>query len=234
MVRRCFYQYLVLWGYLSVCSAVTLLDLIPFNFGQKRYDPSLGDYASQGVGFINYLANVRPSVVAKTNQFQQTNLLGLADTKGIPDLPGLPNIPLLSGVPAVPGLAGSIPGAGGCLPKGTPLVNVASPSILQDLLRGIPGAQDLFKSLTKPAKIDPKSLMGKWYWVISTPSVLSRYCATSELNNVCKNLSVKPDLYLTARPRSRQHGKATVTAAVTNRMSVHVTCNQSYLTSVFV
>uniref|UniRef100_A0A915JFB4 Phosphatidic acid phosphatase type 2/haloperoxidase domain-containing protein n=1 Tax=Romanomermis culicivorax TaxID=13658 RepID=A0A915JFB4_ROMCU len=29
------------------------------------------------------------------------------------------------------------------------------------------------------------------------------------------------------------HGTATVTAAVTNRISVHVTCKQSYLTSVF-
>uniref|UniRef100_A0A915KV74 Uncharacterized protein n=1 Tax=Romanomermis culicivorax TaxID=13658 RepID=A0A915KV74_ROMCU len=29
------------------------------------------------------------------------------------------------------------------------------------------------------------------------------------------------------------HGTATVTAVVTDRISVHVTCNQSYLTSVF-
>uniref|UniRef100_A0A915KI90 Uncharacterized protein n=1 Tax=Romanomermis culicivorax TaxID=13658 RepID=A0A915KI90_ROMCU len=29
------------------------------------------------------------------------------------------------------------------------------------------------------------------------------------------------------------HGTTTVTATMTNRISVHVTCNQSYLTSVF-
>jgi len=66
------------------------------------------------------------------------------------------------------------------LPKGTPLVNPASPSIFQDLLRGVPGAQDLLKSLNRPKKVDPTKLMGKWYWVISTPSAHNRYCATSE------------------------------------------------------
>lgn len=149
--------------HLNYASGMGLLDWIPFNLGeQKVQQPTITDYASQGISLLNYISSIRPDSISKV---KETNLLGIPGVKGAPDLPGLPNVPLLKGVPVVPGISGSFPGVGACLPKGTPLINPASPSIFQDLLRGIPGAQDLLKSLNKPAKVDPSKLMGKWSWV---------------------------------------------------------------------
>uniref|UniRef100_A0A183DLA4 Protein SMG7 n=1 Tax=Gongylonema pulchrum TaxID=637853 RepID=A0A183DLA4_9BILA len=77
----------------------------------------------------------------------------------------LPQAALMDGVPAVPGVIGSLPGAGGCLPHRTPLVNQRSPSLFQNFLRYIPGAQDYLSSLVKTPNIDLHSLLGKYYWV---------------------------------------------------------------------
>lgn len=149
---------------LNCINGMGLWDWLPLNLGEEKVQqPTISDYASQGFGLINYITNIKPSNIDA--RFKDTNLLGIPGIKGAPDLPGLPNIPLLKGVPAVPGISGSFPGVGACLPKGTPLVNPASPSIFQDLLRGVPGAQDLLKSLNRPTKVDPTKLMGKWYWV---------------------------------------------------------------------
>lgn len=76
-----------------------------------------------------------------------------------------PQVTLLDGVPAVPGIIGSFPGAGGCLPRQTPLVNQRSPSLFQNFLRFIPGAQDYLSNLVKTPAIDVRSLLGKYYWV---------------------------------------------------------------------
>lgn len=128
----------------------------------------IGSLASQGLGLFNYFSSIQrnPSEAElKPNSANDINLLGIPGVKGVPDLPGLPNIGGLPGVPVVPGLAGSIPGVGACLPKGTPLINPSSPSFMQNLLRNVPGAQELLKSLQKLPNFEVSRCMGKWYWV---------------------------------------------------------------------
>uniref|UniRef100_A0A915BBZ1 Lipocalin domain-containing protein n=1 Tax=Parascaris univalens TaxID=6257 RepID=A0A915BBZ1_PARUN len=61
----------------------------------------------------------------------------------------LPQVTLLDGLPAVPGVVGSLPGIGGCLPAKMPLVSHTSPNFFQNFLRFIPGAQDYLNLLEK-------------------------------------------------------------------------------------
>lgn len=136
---------------------------------QQQRQTDLGSLASQGVGLFNYFSNLQRNPVEedkdKPNRNNDINFLGIPGIKGVPDIPGLPNIGGLPGVPVVPGLAGSFPGAGACLPKGTPLINPASPSFMQNLLRSVPGAQELLKSFQKIPFIEVERCMGKWFWV---------------------------------------------------------------------
>uniref|UniRef100_A0A1I7VDR4 Plug domain-containing protein n=1 Tax=Loa loa TaxID=7209 RepID=A0A1I7VDR4_LOALO len=74
----------------------------------------------------------------------------------------LPQVMLLDGIPSVPGIIGSFPGIGGCLLRRTPLVNQRSPSLFQNLLRFIPGAQDYLSDLVKTPIVDLHSLMGNY------------------------------------------------------------------------
>lgn len=79
----------------------------------------------------------------------------------------LPQVTLLDGLPAVPGLMGSLPGIGGCLPAKMPLVSQTSPNFFQNFLRFIPGAQDYLVSLVETPNINTTALMGRYQWVSS-------------------------------------------------------------------
>ncbi|EJW85697.1 hypothetical protein WUBG_03392 [Wuchereria bancrofti] len=77
----------------------------------------------------------------------------------------LPHVALLDGIPSIPGVIGSFPGIDGCLLRRTPLVNQRSPSLFQNFVCFIPGAQDYLSDLVKTPIVDFHSLMGKYYWV---------------------------------------------------------------------
>ncbi|CAB3400861.1 unnamed protein product [Caenorhabditis bovis] len=93
---------------------------------------------------------------------------------------GLPKVNFIEGLPVLPGVVGSLPGAGSCLPRGSPLIKDKSPSFFQNMLRNIPGAQDYLASLLPAPKVDVKSLYGKFLWALDTPSVHNRFCAVTE------------------------------------------------------
>uniref|UniRef100_A0A0N5AIF5 Lipocalin/cytosolic fatty-acid binding domain-containing protein n=1 Tax=Syphacia muris TaxID=451379 RepID=A0A0N5AIF5_9BILA len=98
----------------------------------------------------------------------------------------LPKVTFFDGMPAVPGLVGSLPGVGGCLPKQMPMVNQNSPSFFQNFLRLIPGAQDYLSTLVITPEVDIESLSGKYQWIISTKGVHQRYCPTTEFQYYVK------------------------------------------------
>ncbi|CCD73151.1 Lipocalin domain-containing protein [Caenorhabditis elegans] len=123
------------------------------------------DLATQSVGLMKYLQTV-----------QKNPDNTLAKKLKNP----LPSMNLVDGMPVVPGLLGSLPGAGSCLPRGSPLIKDKSPSFFQNILRNIPGAQDYLASLLPAPKVDVRALYGKFQWALDTPSVHNRYCATTE------------------------------------------------------
>ncbi|CAL2052831.1 unnamed protein product [Caenorhabditis brenneri] len=125
------------------------------------------DLATQSVGLMKFLQTV-----------QKNPENDLAKKLKNP----LPSMNLVDGVPVVPGLLGSLPGAGSCLPRGSPLIKDKSPSFFQNMLRNIPGAQDYLASLLPAPKVDVKALYGKFQWALDTPSVHNRYCATTEFS----------------------------------------------------
>lgn len=144
--------------------------------------PTITDYTSQGLGLLNYFTSLRRNPAqASPGRAKEVNLLGIEGVKGAPDLVGLPNANFLEGVPVVPGVAGSVPGVGECLPRGLPFISQRSPSMFQDLLRNIPGASDVLKSLAPVPDIDARSLMGKWYWVSIAIFVGCFICGEREL-----------------------------------------------------
>ncbi|EFO96840.1 hypothetical protein CRE_17236 [Caenorhabditis remanei] len=108
------------------------------------------DLATQSVGLMKFLQTV-----------QKNPDNNLAKKLKEP----LPSMNLVDGVPVVPGLLGSLPGAGSCLPRGSPLIKDKSPSFFQNILRNIPGAQDYLASLLPAPKVDVKALYGKFQWV---------------------------------------------------------------------
>ncbi|MFH4984082.1 hypothetical protein AB6A40_010791 [Gnathostoma spinigerum] len=110
----------------------------------------LDDITSQSIGILSYLRNVKTNL--NNNALQKLR-------------EPLPDVPLLDGVPVVPGLVGSLPGIGGCLPREIPLINERSPSFFQNVLRYIPGVQDYLNSLIDAPKVEPEAMMGKYYWV---------------------------------------------------------------------
>ncbi|KAL6722797.1 hypothetical protein Aduo_017884 [Ancylostoma duodenale] len=92
----------------------------------------------------------------------------------------LPSVNFMEGIPVLPGVMGSLPGAGSCLPRGSPLVRDKSPSLFQNMLRNIPGAHDYLTSLLPAPSVDIEALLGKYQWAIDTPSAHNRFCATTE------------------------------------------------------
>ncbi|KAE9414084.1 hypothetical protein Angca_001028, partial [Angiostrongylus cantonensis] len=129
------------------------------------------DLASQSVGLINYLQTVQRN---PNNQ--------LAKKLREP----LPAVNFMEGIPVLPGVMGSLPGAGSCLPRGSPLVRDKSPSFFQNILRNIPGAHDYLASLLPSPKVDIDALLGKYHWAIDTPSVHNRFCATTEFQRTAQ------------------------------------------------
>lgn len=99
----------------------------------------------------------------------------------------LPKITFLDGFPVIPGLVGSLPGAGGCLPKQTPMVNQNSPSFFQNFLRLFPGAQDYLTSLIKTPEVDFMSLSGKYQWV--SYSAYIHHCSVHLNNDIVNQIS---------------------------------------------
>ncbi|VDM74465.1 unnamed protein product [Strongylus vulgaris] len=90
------------------------------------------------------------------------------------------------GIPVLPGVMGNLPGAGSCLPRGSPLVRDKSPSLFQNMLRNIPGAHDYLSSLLPSPNVDIDALMGKYQWAIDTPTAHNRFCATTEFQRAAQ------------------------------------------------
>ncbi|VDO91491.1 unnamed protein product [Heligmosomoides polygyrus] len=80
----------------------------------------------------------------------------------------LPTMNFMGGLPVVPGVLGSLPGAGACLPRGAPLVRDKSPSFFQNMIRNIPGVHDYLASLLPAPMVNIDALLGKYYWVSFT------------------------------------------------------------------
>ncbi|VDM43596.1 unnamed protein product [Toxocara canis] len=149
-------------------SLLGLFGLNTGNAGTVNRIP-LDDITSQSFGLLSYLQSVQQN---PDNDLQKKLLKPL------------PRITLLDGLPAVPGLMGSLPGVGGCLPSQIPLVNRRSLNFFQNFLRFIPGAQDYLISLVETPNTDAKTLLGKYHWVVSTAGVHDRYCSTTEFKNL--------------------------------------------------
>lgn len=172
--------------------------------------PTITDFTSQGLGLLNYFTSLQRNPIGSApGRAKEVNLLGLEGVKGAPDLVGLPNANFLQGVPVVPGVAGSVPGVGECLPRGLPFFSQKSPSMFQNILRNIPGASDVLKSLAPVPDVDAHGLMGKWHWV----SVLLRVLFENYSERVILRLSSRRRFILaSARPLN-------VSVAVPNYLS---------------
>lgn len=146
------------------CQLLEIFGLSTGDAGTVERQP-FHDLASQSVGLINYLQTVQRN---PDNQ--------LAKKLRQP----LPTMNFMGGLPVVPGVLGSLPGAGACLPRGAPLVRDKSPSFFQNMIRNIPGVHDYLASLLPAPMVNIDALLGKYYWAIDTPSVHNRFCATTE------------------------------------------------------
>ncbi|KHJ96140.1 hypothetical protein OESDEN_03901 [Oesophagostomum dentatum] len=172
-------------------TSVLLLVLLPLAAGQllEIFGLSTGDagtverqsafhdLATQSVGLINYLQRVQRN---PNNQLAKKCVLcsGLREP--------LPTVNFMEGIPVLPGVMGSLPGAGSCLPRGSPLVRDKSPSLFQNMLRNIPGAHDYLTSLLPSPPVDINALMGKYQWAIDTPTAHNRFCATTEFQRTAQ------------------------------------------------
>ncbi|KAF8355391.1 lpr-7 [Pristionchus pacificus] len=136
------------------------------NTGTVQRQP-FQDIASQSVGLLNYLASVQKNPDNK-----------LAKRLKQP----IPQVAFVDGLPVIPGVVGSLPGAGACLPRNSPLVRErrVSPSFFQNIVRNIPGAQDYLSSFLPQPVVNVNSLYGKYHWAIDTPSVHEKFCPTTE------------------------------------------------------
>ncbi|VDM56449.1 unnamed protein product [Angiostrongylus costaricensis] len=153
---------------LTSCQLLEIFGLSTGDAGTVDRQP-FHDLASQSVGLINYLQTVQRN---PNNQL----------AKKCP----LPVVNFMEGIPVLPGVMGSLPGAGSCLPRGSPLVRDKSPSFFQNILRNIPGAHDYLASLLPSPKVDIDALLGKYHWAIDTPSVHNRFCATTEFQQTAQ------------------------------------------------
>ncbi|CAJ0575100.1 unnamed protein product, partial [Mesorhabditis spiculigera] len=134
------------------------------NTGTKERAP-FQDIASQSVGLINYLQTIQKNPDNQLVKRLQSPL---------------PQVNFVNGLPVIPGVVGSLPGAGSCLPKGSPLVKQRSPSFFQNIVRNIPGAHDYLSSFLPSPKVDIDALYGNYHWAIYTPSVHDRFCPLTE------------------------------------------------------
>ncbi|VDO36406.1 unnamed protein product [Haemonchus placei] len=188
---------------MSSSPLLLLLILIPFAscqlleiFGLSTGDAGtvdrqpFQDLASQSVGLINYLQTVQRNPnnqLAKkcVRERRACRVRVLGNTAAGNHYlfwlrEPLPTMNFMGGLPVVPGVMGSLPGAGSCLPRGSPLVRDKSPSFFQNILRNIPGAHDYLASLLPSPKVESAALYGKYHWALDTPSVHNRFCATTE------------------------------------------------------
>uniref|UniRef100_A0A8R1TUL2 Lipocalin domain-containing protein n=1 Tax=Onchocerca volvulus TaxID=6282 RepID=A0A8R1TUL2_ONCVO len=152
-----------------------LLDLFGINTGQSGTVNGripIDDIASQSFALISFIQGLQKNPNKQFNKRLRKPV---------------PQVALLDGIPVVPGIIGSFAGAGGCLPRPMPLTSQHSPSLFQNFLRFIPGAQDYLSDLVKTPVVDLHSLVGKYYWVISTTGVHDRYCPTTEYISVSSN-----------------------------------------------
>uniref|UniRef100_A0A1I7X532 Tyrosine-protein phosphatase domain-containing protein n=1 Tax=Heterorhabditis bacteriophora TaxID=37862 RepID=A0A1I7X532_HETBA len=134
----------------------------------------------------------------------------------------LPAVNFIEGLPVLPGVVGSLPGAGACLPRGSPLVRDKSPSFFQNILRNIPGAHDYLASLLPAPKVELEGLLGKYYWF------------NDKHRQVILPLSVfKKNLELTTRMEGRRPLLVTVSFTTIELMCIcrmiHVHVNQIVL-----
>ncbi|KRY58580.1 Cullin-2, partial [Trichinella britovi] len=178
------------------------------NFGQAGLSPvplstsgQVVDYARQGVNFLSFLKSLKPLTTSRRRaerrkHRQRAKPLSEQAPDDETDLhtddhrPLLltsrrrANMPLYKAAPTLAESAQNFPGFGACLPNGTPFFNHISPSILQNMLRIFPGAQNFMRKMLPATRVHPKKLMGKWYWVLMTPAALSRHCATSDYHGL--------------------------------------------------
>ncbi|KRZ50671.1 Cullin-2 [Trichinella nativa] len=178
------------------------------NFGQAGLSPvplstsgQVVDYARQGVNFLSFLKSLKPLTTSRRRaerrkHRQRAKPLSEQAPDDETDLhtddhrPLLltsrrrANMPLYKAAPTLAESAQNFPGFGACLPNGTPFFNHISPSILQNMLRIFPGAQNFMRKMLPATRVHPKKLIGKWYWVLMTPAALSRHCATSDYHGL--------------------------------------------------
>ncbi|GMT36662.1 hypothetical protein PFISCL1PPCAC_27959, partial [Pristionchus fissidentatus] len=164
---------------LAVCAVdaqlLEVFGLANGNTGSAQRQP-FQDIASQSVGLLNYLAQVQKNPNNK-----------LAKKLKEP----LPQVAFVDGLPVVPGIVGSLPGAGACLPRNAPLVRQrsVSPSFFQNIVRNIPGAGDYLSSFLPQPVVNVNALYGKYLWAIDTPSVHEKFCPTTEFLPATKTAS---------------------------------------------
>ncbi|KRX76785.1 Cullin-2 [Trichinella sp. T6] len=178
------------------------------NFGQAGLSPvplstsgQVVDYARQGVNFLSFLKSLKPLTTSRRRAERRKHRQRAKPlSEQVPDdetdlhtddhRPLLltsrrrANMPLYKAAPTLAESAQNFPGFGACLPNGTPFFNHISPSILQNMLRIFPGAQNFMRKMLPATRVHPKKLMGKWYWVLMTPAALSRHCATSDYHGL--------------------------------------------------
>ncbi|KAK6056597.1 hypothetical protein COOONC_05899 [Cooperia oncophora] len=147
-------------------SSSPLLLLISDSIHLSSTSRNIWTIHSQSVGLINYLQTVQRN---PNNQLAKKCVRERSACKGDNHFlfwlrEPLPTMNFMGGLPVVPGVMGSLPGAGSCLPRGSPLVRDKSPSFFQNILRNIPGAHDYLASLLPSPKVDSQALYGKYHW----------------------------------------------------------------------
>uniref|UniRef100_A0A5S6QY96 Lipocalin domain-containing protein n=1 Tax=Trichuris muris TaxID=70415 RepID=A0A5S6QY96_TRIMR len=182
---------LTLYGY----QAVSFWDFL--NTGQAGLPPvqpfgadAVVNYARQGLNLLSFLKNLKTSRRSANERRQRFLEEDTGSDEWTADASDqrlrdrYRDTPLYSKLPSITNVAQDLPGFGACLPKGTPLFNSLSPSILQNFLRIVPGVHKMVKRLQPLPRVNPRRLMGKWYWVLSTTSAMSKYCSMSTFHGL--------------------------------------------------
>ncbi|PAV73876.1 hypothetical protein WR25_16062 isoform D [Diploscapter pachys] len=144
---------------------------------------------SQSMGLINYLRTVQKDPKHNLESKLKKPFDGMN---------------FIEGIPILPGMTGNLPGAGACLPKGSPLIRDRSPSFFQNILRNIPGVQDYLVGMLPSPKVDVKALEGRYMWVLDTPSASNRYCPTTEFQ---VKADIEKSYGLTVQEKFRPNGE---------------------------
>ncbi|KFD46835.1 hypothetical protein M513_12281 [Trichuris suis] len=177
------------------CQALSFWDFL--NTGQAGLPPAqpfgpeaVINYARQGLNLLSFLKNLKMSRTRANENRQQHFEEDTTSDESVDRISGerlrhrYQDAPLYSRLSSITNVAHDLPGFGACLPKGTPLFNSMSPSILQNFLRIVPGVHKMIKKLQPLPKVKPRRLMGKWYWVLSTTSAMSKYCSMSTFHGL--------------------------------------------------